>query len=58
MKEDTTEAVSKRLMGSDFPEAIDLDANFVNPSMAENADEEMLPIDLDKPLLFFSEDGL
>jgi hypothetical protein len=50
--------VSKRLMGSDFPEAIDLDANFVNPSMAENADEEMLPIDLDKPLLFFSEDGL
>jgi hypothetical protein len=47
-------------MGAGFSETIDLDANFMNPSIAENADgdEEMVPIDLDKPLLFFNEEGL
>jgi hypothetical protein len=35
--------------------AIDLEANFINASLVEGeADEEMLAIDLDKPLLSFN----
>lgn len=46
------------LMDLGFPEAIDLDANFMNAAMAEGAeDAEMMGIDLDKPLLGFDQEG-
>ena len=51
---DETQAQPKTLLDLDFPQAIDLDANFMNPAMGEGAeDAEMMDIDLDKPLLGF-----
>lgn len=46
----------KSTIDQDFPVAIDLDANFFNSQLVEGGveDEEMLDIDLDKPLLLFN----
>jgi hypothetical protein len=46
------ESANPQQLNNDFPEAIDLDANFMMPSLVEagEGDEEMLQIDYDKPL--------